>query len=75
MPSRIEVVVCKSGLERHDRDLAEKVAAAGAVLTLTDCFDKCETCERVVLARIDGMMARFATGDELVDALRALAEP
>jgi hypothetical protein len=70
----IEVVVCKTGLERHDPLLPGKVEAAGGRLATTDCFDRCELCELVLLARIDGTMARFGSGDELAEALRTLAE-
>jgi uncharacterized membrane protein YgdD (TMEM256/DUF423 family) len=67
----IEVVVCKTGMERHDRALPAKVACAGGRLRLVDCFDRCETCEKVLLARLDGMMVRFGSGDEVAGAFGA----
>lgn len=72
-PPRVEVVVCQTGLGRHDPALAGKLAAAGGRLGTVECFDRCETCELFLLARVDGAMMRFRGSEELVDAVRQLA--
>lgn len=72
---KFEVVVCQTGLGRHDPALPAKVGARGGRLAQVECFDRCETCERFVIARIDGVTARFATGDALCEALDALYPP
>lgn len=64
-----EVVLCKTGLARHAPDLSERMADT---LSTVDCFDKCEVCERWLIARIDGITTRFRTADELLEALDAL---
>lgn len=69
----IEVIVCQTGGGRHDPALAEKITAAGGIHRTIECFDRCELCEKVLLARIDGTMAQFASGDELAGAIAALA--
>jgi hypothetical protein len=68
----IEVVVCRTGMARHAPDLPERVPAAGAALSTVECFDRCETCERALIARIDGATTRFRDGEELLAALVAL---
>lgn len=74
--NRLDVVVCQTGLGRHDHLLPGKVEANGGRLATVECFDKCETCERFLLARIDGAMVRFGHSGELIDALQQLlAEP
>ncbi len=65
----IEVVVCKTGMARHAPDLAERMPES---LSTVECFDKCEVCERWLIARIDGMTTRFRTAEELLEALEAL---
>lgn len=70
--SRLDVVVCHTGLGRHDHALAGKVEANGGRLATVECFDKCETCERFLIARIDGAMVRFGHSGELIDALQTL---
>jgi|GEM_PF-2142516 len=71
----IDVVVCQTGLRRHDPELEPKLAANGAKMSTVECFDRCETCERFLIARIDGATTRFSRSDELVAALAALGAP
>lgn len=71
----IEVVVCQTGLRRHDPELEPKLVAAGARMQTVECFDRCETCERFLIARIDGATTRFSRSHELVAAIHALGEP
>ena len=68
----IEVIVCATGMGRHDPGLPLRVAAAGGALSTVECFDRCDTCERYLLCRIDGATMRFGGSDELVAALSAL---
>jgi hypothetical protein len=70
----IEVIVCRTGLSRHDPDLPARIRDAGGVLSTVECFDRCETCERALLARLDGAMTRFRSGEELASAVLALQE-
>lgn len=67
-----DVIVCKTGMGRHDPELGPKVEEMGSQLGTVDCFDKCETCERWLICRIDGATTRFRTSAELVDALGVL---
>ena len=71
----VDVVVCQTGMARHDPELREKIESVGGHLSTVECFDRCETCERVLLARIDGTMARFAGGVDLMEAVAALGAP
>lgn len=64
-----EVVVCKTGMGRHDPELGGKVAEVGGAVGTVECFDRCETCERWLICRIDGITTRFRSSDELVAAL------
>jgi hypothetical protein len=70
----IEVVLCQTGMGRHDPGVGPKLAEVGATLATVECFDKCETCELFLIARIDGATLRFRTSGELVEALVALGE-
>lgn len=70
----ISVVVCKSGMARHDPDLTEKVESSGGRLSTVDCFDRCEQCERAILVRLDGTMTRFWNSAQLLEALGILSE-
>lgn len=70
---RITIVLCQTGLARHAPAAAKAVAEAGGELSTVECFDRCETCERWLLARVDGAMTRFRTHEELVEALGVLA--
>ncbi len=71
---RLEVVMCRTSVARLAPELEAKIGAAGGRLGLVDCFDRCEICERSVLARLDGTMARFRTSAELLEAVTALRE-
>lgn len=71
---RIEIVLCRTGVGRHDPELPSKVHAAGGLAGLVDCFDRCDACELAVLCRIDGTSARFRSGNDLIAALAALRE-
>lgn len=68
----IEVVVCATGMKRHDPTLPIRVSATGAALSTVECFDRCEACERFLLCRIDGATLRFQGPDELLAALTTL---
>lgn len=68
----VEVVACRTGVARHAPDLRSVVHEAGADFALVDCFDKCETCERVLLVRVGGVMLRCRAVHELVAAIAAL---
>ena len=50
----VDVVVCQTGMARHDPELREKIESVGGHLSTVECFDRCETCERVLLARHGG---------------------
>lgn len=69
-----EIVVCQTGMGRHDPQLRGKVEVAGGTLGTVECFDRCETCEKWLLCRIDGATTRFRTSDELVTAVESLRE-
>lgn len=71
----IEVIVCQTGLARHAPELAGRLAGVGARMGTVECFDRCETCEHFLIARIDGATTRFPTGEELVAAVATLAAP
>ena len=68
----IDVVACQTGAARYE-GLAVGVTGRGAAFSTAECFDRCETCERALLARLDGTLMRFSTVAELVDALDTLA--
>ncbi|MDP2315376.1 MAG: hypothetical protein Q8P41_20935 [Pseudomonadota bacterium] len=70
----IEVVVCATGMGRHDPSLPTRVAAVGATLSTVECFDRCDTCERFLVCRVDGATTRFRDSDELLAALVTLGE-
>ncbi len=70
----MEVIVCQTGVKRHAPDLHVALAERGLVLGSVECFDRCETCERFLIARINGATVRFETSDALLDALTLLAE-
>ncbi|MFZ5477781.1 MAG: hypothetical protein ACOZNI_13480 [Myxococcota bacterium] len=69
----IDVVVCQTGMARHCPALREELGAQARVSTV-ECFDRCEVCERFVLARLDGAMMRFRDKAELAHAVRTLRE-
>lgn len=71
---KLEIIVCQTGMGRHAPELRPMVEARGARLGTVECFDKCETCELFLIARIDGVTARFRNGDDLACALDVLAE-
>lgn len=68
----IEVVVCRTGLSRHAPDLASRLAPTGARLDTVECFDRCDACERALLARLDGATLRFRGAEELLAAVETL---
>ena len=67
----IEVTGCATGSKRY-RGVAEHVQAAGGVWTTTDCFDRCEACERFLLARVDGALMRLSNTGDLIHAVTTL---
>lgn len=69
----IEVVLCKTGVGKHGPELPGMVAEVGGICSTVECFDRCEQCERAILARVDGTMTRFWTGDKLLEAVLLLA--
>ena len=70
MPS-IEVIGCQTGCQRYP-GVSGRVVEAGGTWATTECFDKCEQCERGLLARVDGALMRFAGVDELLHAVLTL---
>ncbi len=69
----VEVAACRTGSARYP-DAAARVHEAGGQWTTIDCFDRCDACERALLAKLDGTLMRFRTVDELVEAVVALGE-
>lgn len=69
---KFEVVVCQTGMGRHDPHLPGKIHGRGGRLGTVECFDKCEICEFFLIARIDGVTTRFKTSHELCSALDTL---
>ena len=70
-----EVVACARGVGQHAPDLGEHVAAAGGRFSMVECFDRCDTCERALLVRIDGAMLRCRTVEDVAAAIIALSAP
>lgn len=70
----IEVVVCETGVKRHAPELRVHLDARGMKMGTVECFDRCETCERHLIARINGATTRFPSGEALLEALAVLAE-
>lgn len=68
----LEVVGCRTGAARYP-DVADRVRAAGGSWALVDCFDRCEVCERGLLVRVDGVLMRMGSVDELVEAVTVLS--
>jgi hypothetical protein len=68
----ISVVTCSTGIQRYGADLPDRIVAAGGQFSTVECFDRCEACERSLLARIDGAMMRLGSADELLATLDAL---
>lgn len=68
----VEVKGCETGSKRYE-GVAARVTAAGASWSTAECFDKCEHCERGLLAKIDGTLMKFKTIDELTEAIETLA--
>ncbi len=66
------VEVCRTGVLRHAPDLRDRLLDVGARMEMAECFDKCDLCERFVLARIDGIFTKFRLAQELVDAVETL---
>ena len=69
----MELVLCASGLNRHAPEIAKQLPS-GVQLSTVQCWDRCELCERALLVRLNGGMARFKTQQELLQAIQALQE-
>lgn len=67
------MVACARGVGQHAPQLAELLAEAGTPYSTVECFDKCETCERFLLVRIDGVMLRCSSGSDVVAAVAAMS--
>ena len=70
----MEITLCQTGVAKHAPSLRESFLEGEVQMGLVECFDKCETCERYLLVRIEGALVRFGSGAELVEAVRALRE-
>ncbi len=68
----MDLTACQTGIAKHAPDLPVRAQAAGASVSIVECFDKCETCERSLLVRIDGSMMRCGGLDDLLAAIAAL---
>ena len=65
------ITFCKTGLQRHAPTLQTELGKLYNVqVDTTECFDKCESCELVLLARINGGMVRLKDAEELLQSLR-----
>lgn len=69
----IDVTLCQTGMARYTPPLSTQLEGR-ARLSSVECFDKCEACERALLARVDGVMMRLRDPAELLATLDALAE-
>ena len=67
----IDVTVCQTGMGRHAPSLADLLDGRASLSTV-ECFDRCDTCERVLIARVGGTMMRLHDTNELLAALEAL---
>lgn len=67
----LEVIVCQTGSARYS-GVEAAVQQAGGVWRTAECFDRCEVCERGLLAKLDGTLMRFSTVDELAGAVREM---
>lgn len=67
----LDVVGCQTGARRY-ADLAERVTSAGGQWTTVECFDRCDSCERALIVRVEGTLMRFAGVDELAEAVQTL---
>ncbi len=70
----VEVVGCQTGSARY-AGVAIRVQEAGGAWSTVECFDRCEHCERALIARLDGALMRFADVNELVEAVTVLGAP
>jgi uncharacterized protein YuzB (UPF0349 family) len=68
----MEIIVCKTGMGRHAPTLPEQLVDTGATLDTVECFDRCDTCERFLIARIDGATTRFRCAGDLLAAIETL---
>ncbi len=68
----MELTACQTGMAKHAPDLAARAGAVGISISTVECFDKCETCDRCLLVRIDGSMMRCGGLDDLLAAIAAL---
>ncbi len=72
----MKVTLCQEGVARHAPELAGRLREAGARVDFVECFDKCEVCERRILARIDGSSVAARSAGELLEMVATLrAEP
>jgi len=68
------IVLCQDGAQRHGGALVVQLIERGADVSFVECFDKCDTCERRVLARIDGASVAVKDADALLEMVDALSE-
>ena len=69
----MELIVCQTGVKRHAPELERTLADGGHRLGSVECFDRCETCERFLIVRVDGATMRFDSEQALLDTLAALS--
>ena len=74
IPDGMKVILCQDGAARHDPTLRVKLEERGAQVGFVECFDKCETCERRVLAKLDGASVAAKNAEELLEMVSALME-
>lgn len=66
----ISITFCKTGLQRHAPELIGQLSQHERVtVDTTECFDKCESCEFSLLARINGAMVRLKSAEELLHSI------
>ena len=68
----MKVTLCQEGVARRAPQLPKRLQEAGAKVDFVECFDKCEACERHILARIDGASVAARSTGELLDMVAAL---
>jgi uncharacterized protein YuzB (UPF0349 family) len=68
----MKVILCQDGAARHGPTLRVQLAEKGVKVGFVECFDKCETCERRVLAKLDGASVAAKSTEELLEMVSAL---